>query len=124
VVTPHLVRELARTVDLARRALPRIAAPTLAVLSRLDHRVAPADGAAAFARIGCGVGRPVTKELVWLGASGHVVAVDRERARVFALAEAWLARHGAAAPDPGLAHAVAARPGAQPTARAGRAVPA
>jgi carboxylesterase len=99
VVTPHLVRELARVVDLARRALPHVDAPTLAVLSRLDHRVAPADGAAAFARVGAGVeargGGPVVKELVWLEASGHVVAADRERARVFALAEAWLARHRA-----------------------------
>jgi hypothetical protein len=63
------------------------------VLSRLDHRVAPADGAAAFARLGAAVGAPAVKELVWLEASGHVVAADRERARVFALAEAWLARH-------------------------------
>jgi esterase/lipase len=96
VVTPHLVRELARVVALARAALPRVDAPTLAVLSRRDHRVAPADGAAAFARVGAAAARPVVKRLVWLEASGHVVAADRERTRVFALAEEWLGRWGAA----------------------------
>ncbi len=104
VVTPHLVRELARTVDLARIALPRVEAPTLAVLSRLDHRVAPAAGAAAFARLGAAARRPIEKELAWLDASGHVVAADRQRARVFALAEAWLRRH-----DPARAAAPARR---------------
>jgi carboxylesterase len=121
IVTPHLVRELARIVDLARRALPRIAAPTLAVLSRLDNRVAPADGAAAFARVGAAARRPPVKALVWLGASGHVIAADRERARVFALAEAWLARHGGAR-RPGRAVRPAARDAAP--AGAARAVPA
>jgi len=94
VVTPHLVRELARVVDLARRALPRVDAPTLAVLSRLDHRVPPATGTAAFARLGACAARPIVKELVWLDECGHVIAADRERAHVFALAEGWLRRWG------------------------------
>jgi carboxylesterase len=92
VVTPGLLRELARVVDLARVALPRIDAPTLAVLSRRDHRVAPESGAAAVARIGTRSPRRPPTELVWLHASGHVIAVDRERARVFALTRAWLDR--------------------------------
>jgi pimeloyl-ACP methyl ester carboxylesterase len=69
VVTPHLVRELARVVDLARRALPHVDAPTLAVLSRLDHRVAPADGAAAFARVGAGSRRGGRRSRRWCGSA-------------------------------------------------------
>lgn len=97
VVTPHLVRELARVVDLARRALPRVEAPTLAVLSRQDNRVAAADGLAAFARVGERAAAPPPKRLAWLEQSGHVIAADRERARVFVLTEAWLRRWGAPA---------------------------
>lgn len=109
VVTPHLVRELARVVDLARRALPRVQAPTLAVLSRQDHRVAAADGLAAFARVGALAAAPLPKVLAWLEQSGHVIAADRERARVFALTEAWLRRWGAAdGPADGAVPSVAA----------------
>ena len=94
----------ARVVDLARVALPRIEAPTLAVLSRQDHRVAPADGAAAVARVGALAARRPPTELAWLDGCGHVIAVDRERARVFALTEAWLTRW---VPVPGRAGATA-----------------
>lgn len=95
VVTPHLVRELARVVEIARLALPKVDAPTLAVLSRQDHRVPAAAGAAAVARVGTQAARRPVTRLEWLEGSGHVIAVDRERARVFALTEAWLRRWAA-----------------------------
>jgi carboxylesterase len=94
VVTPHLLRELARMVDLARVALPRIEAPTLAVLSRQDHRVAPADGEAAVARVGALAARRPPTELAWLDACGHVIAVDRERARADSPVAAGVPRAG------------------------------
>ena len=99
LVTPGLVRELVRVVDGARAALPHVAAPTRVVQSALDHRIAPADATAAFARLGAATGA-VTR-LDWLEGCGHVVAVERERERVFARTGEWLATHAARAPSLG-----------------------
>ncbi len=85
VVAPHLLRELTRVVDQAVAALPRVSSPTRVIHSRRDNRIAPAAAAAAFARLGA-----TQKELVWLDASGHVISVDREKARVFTLVADWL----------------------------------
>ena len=90
VVTPRLLRELGRIVDAAHAALPDIQAPTRVVLSRRDNRVAAEAAAVAAGRIGSR-----TRDVLWLEASGHVIAVDRERARVFAATREWLATHAA-----------------------------
>ncbi|MGZ8470666.1 MAG: alpha/beta hydrolase, partial [Gemmatirosa sp.] len=91
VVTPRLLRELGRIVDAAHAVLPDVQAPTRVVLSRRDNRVAAEAAAIAAQRIGSR-----TRDVLWLEASGHVIAVDRERARVFAATREWLATHCAA----------------------------
>jgi carboxylesterase len=88
VVTPRLLRELGRIVDAAHAALPHVQAPTRVVLSRRDNRVAAEAAAVAAARIGAG-----TRDVLWLEESGHVIAVDRERARVFSATCEWLGTH-------------------------------
>jgi carboxylesterase len=88
VVTPRLLRELGRIVDAAHAALPSVRAPTRVVLSRRDNRVAAEAAAVAAERIGSRM-----RDVLWLEASGHVIAVDRERARVFAATREWLATH-------------------------------
>jgi carboxylesterase len=92
VVTPRLLRELGRVVDRAHVALPAVRVPTRVLLSRRDNRV----GAEAAARAATRLGGP--RDVVWLEESGHVIAVDRERARVFAATREWLARHAAPVP--------------------------
>ena len=84
-----LLAELARVVDRARAALPRVHVPTLVVQSRADHRITPAVCEDAYARLGAPV-----KELVWLDASGHVIAADRERLRVAGMVVEWVDRRG------------------------------
>jgi carboxylesterase len=91
LVTPGLARELVRVVDGARAALPHVAAPTLVVQSVRDHRIAPSAATAAFGRLGAATG--AAKRFEWLDGCGHVVAADRQRERVRALAAAWLADH-------------------------------
>jgi len=87
VVAPRVLRHLVTAVDRARRALPRVSVPTFVVVSRLDNRVAPAAAEAAIARLGA-----TEKAIAWLDRSGHVITVDYERERVFALVSDWLAR--------------------------------
>jgi carboxylesterase len=98
VVTPHLVRELARAVGWGRRALSRIAAPTLVVASRQDNRIGPRAMRAAAAEIGRLVPGAAPAELVWLEGCGHVIAADYERGAVARHAADWLERHVPAAP--------------------------
>jgi carboxylesterase len=96
VVTPRLLRELALVVDRAHAALPGVRAPTRVLLSRRDNRVGAEAAARAAERLGCAV-----RDVAWLEQSGHVIAVDRERARVFAATRQWLASHApGAAPAP------------------------
>ena len=85
VVSGRVLAELRAVVERATAALPRVTAPTLVVQSRRDHRIAPAACAAAVRRLGSR-----RKHLVWLDDGGHVLAVDRGRERLFALAAAWL----------------------------------
>lgn len=87
VVAPHLLRELARVADRARAALPRVTAPTRLVQSRLDNRIAPAAARSAFAALGA-----ARKDIVWLDGCGHVITVDREKERVYALVTEWIER--------------------------------
>ena len=104
VVTPRLVHQLTRVADAAWDALPRVRVPTRVVLSTHDHRVSVAAGRAVVGRLGA-----AEQDAIWLEESGHVVAVDRERARVFAAAREWLGRH-ATRPAPAQAGASTAAP--------------
>ncbi|MEJ7811543.1 MAG: alpha/beta fold hydrolase [Gemmatimonadaceae bacterium] len=86
--TPRLLAELAAVADRARGGLSRITAPTLVIQSREDNRIAPEIAERAFAALGAR-----EKRLAWLSGCGHVVTVDRERERVFALVREWLDAH-------------------------------
>jgi carboxylesterase len=86
-LTGRLAHELTRVVLRAAPALVDVAAPTLVVQSRRDNRIPPAAAASMFAVLGA-----PEKSIVWLDGGGHVVSVDRERERVFALTAAWLSR--------------------------------
>jgi carboxylesterase len=85
VTAPHLLRELARVVDRAVAALPRVTAPTRVVQSREDNRISVAAAERAFASLGA-----ATKELVWIDGCGHVITVDFAKERVNALVEEWI----------------------------------
>lgn len=88
VTTPRLLTELAALAERAAAALGEIRTPTLLVQSRDDHRVAPAVAESAMRRLAAR-----EKRLEWVEGCGHVVTVDRERTRVFALVREWLDRH-------------------------------
>lgn len=96
--SPRLLAELVALADRARRALPSVTAPTLLVQSRADNRVAPEVATRAYDALGA-----AEKRLEWLEGCGHVVTVDRERERVFALVREWLAAHPAASAEQGAA---------------------
>jgi carboxylesterase len=83
--TPQLVRELVRTADGARAALPRVCAPTLYVQSREDNRITEEVATRAFAMIGAR-----TKKLELLTGCGHVLTVDFCRERVAKMVIDWL----------------------------------
>ena len=87
-VTSRLLRELVSVADLAHAALPRVSAPTILIQSRDDNRIAPAVAERALERLGAR-----EKRLEWLTGCGHVLTVDCERERVFALVGEWLAAH-------------------------------
>jgi carboxylesterase len=83
--TPQLVRELVRTADGARAALPRVSAPTLYMQSREDNRITEEVATRAFALIGAR-----TKKLELLTGCGHVLTVDFCRERVAKMVIEWL----------------------------------
>lgn len=90
VVTPWLVRELARVVAWGGAALPAIGAPTLIVASRQDNRITPT----AVVRMAGQMGRDVPGArppvIEWMERCGHVIAADREREAVAAHTVAWV----------------------------------
>lgn len=86
--SPRLLRELRRVVDAARAASGRVRAPTLAVFSRDDYRIAPDAALRGFSRLGAHV-----KELRWVHNSGHVITVDLDAVEVTRWVVDWLARH-------------------------------
>jgi carboxylesterase len=107
VVSGPLLAELRRVVARATAALPRLAMPVLVVQSRRDSRIAPEACERAVARIGSR-----RKHLVWVDEGGHVLAVDRGRDRLFALAAEWLDHEFArAAPPAGRPRLKVRRPG-------------
>src|SRR2546423_265829 len=85
VVTGRILNELSKVVRLARKALPRVTAPTLVILSREDPRVAPAIAEFALKKLGAR-----DKKLVWTQGAGHIITVDYGRERVFNEVESWL----------------------------------
>jgi carboxylesterase len=86
--TPRLVFELARVVERARKAAPRVSAPTLMVQSRQDHRIPPDAAERAFALF-----TTTERQLLWTEGNGHIISVDYGRDAIFAAVANWLATH-------------------------------
>jgi carboxylesterase len=87
-VTAHALFELSKVMTRARKALPRVTAPTLIVQSREDPRVAPEVAESAVKEIGA-----KEKKLVFTEGAGHIITVDYGRERVFSEVEKWLRAH-------------------------------
>jgi carboxylesterase len=87
-VTAHTLFELSKVVRRARKALPRVTAPTLIIQSREDPRVSQHVAEFALERIGA-----TEKQLVWTEGAGHIITVDYGRERVFSEVERWLRLH-------------------------------
>jgi carboxylesterase len=86
--TPRLVYELSKVVERARRAAPRVSAPTLVVQSRQDNRIPPEAAERAFALFAA-----PDRRLIWTEGNGHVITVDYGRQAIFASVVEWLATH-------------------------------
>jgi carboxylesterase len=87
-VTGRALFELSKVMRRARKALPRVTAPTLIVQSREDPRVAPEVAEFALDKLGA-----KEKQLVWTEGAGHIITVDYGRERVFSEVEKWLRAH-------------------------------
>jgi len=87
-VTGRALFELSKVMNRARKALPRVTAPTLIVQSREDPRVST--GVAEFALEELGAKE---KNLVWTEGAGHIISVDYGRERVVSEVEKWLRTH-------------------------------
>jgi carboxylesterase len=94
--TPRLVFELARVVDRARAAAPKVRGPTLVVQSRQDNRIPPDAAERAF-----GLFTVAERQMVWTEGNGHIITVDYGRQAVFATVAQWLRRHFLDAQMPG-----------------------
>lgn len=92
ITTPRLLAELASVAGRADAALGEVRSPTLIVQSRDDHRVATAVAERALRRLATR-----HRKLEWVEGCGHVLTVDLERDRVFALIRDWLSEHAPAA---------------------------
>jgi carboxylesterase len=90
--TPRLVFELSRIVERARKAAPKVSAPTLVVQSRHDHRIPPDAAERAF-----GLFTASERTLRWTEGNGHIITVDYGRDAIFATVANWLAAHPAPA---------------------------
>lgn len=84
-VTGRALHELWRVMRAARRALPKVTAPTLLIQSLEDNRIRPGVARRAFARLGA-----TEKRLVFTEGAGHILTVDYGRERVFEEIRAWL----------------------------------
>ena len=87
-VTGRTLFELAKVVRRSRKALPRVTAPTLVILSQEDPRVPPDVGEFALRTLGAR-----DKKMVWTEGAGHIITVDYGRERVFSEVEKWLRLH-------------------------------
>jgi carboxylesterase len=72
----------------AKRALPKVTAPTLIIQSTEDPRVAPAVAKYALRKLAS-----PDKRILWMSGAGHVITVDYGRERLFSEAERWLESH-------------------------------
>ena len=88
-ITGRALHELSRVVQLARKALPNVRAPTLIIQSREDPRIAPEVAEFALKSLGAR-----EKKLVFTEGAGHIITVDYGRERVFNEIETWLLTHG------------------------------
>jgi carboxylesterase len=88
-VTGRSLFELWRVVLRGRKALSRLKAPTLIIMSNDDPRVAVGVGRSALKQIGVS-----DKKLIVTEGAGHIITVDYGRERVFAEIETWLRAHG------------------------------
>ena len=89
-VTGRTLFELSKVVSKARKALPRVTAPTLVILSREDPRVATDVAEFAMQKLGAR-----DKKLVLTEGAGHIITVDYGRERVFSEVEKWLRMYDA-----------------------------
>ena len=87
-VTGRMLFELSKVMRQARKALARVTAPTLVILSKEDPRVAPEVGEFAMKNLGAR-----DKKLVWTEGAGHIITVDYGRERVFTEITTWLRTH-------------------------------
>jgi carboxylesterase len=87
-VTGRTLFELWKVVSRARKALPRVTAPTLVILSKEDPRVATAVAEFAMQKLGAR-----DKKMVLTEGAGHIITVDYGRERVFSEVEKWLRMH-------------------------------
>ena len=87
-LTPRLVFELARVVERARAAAPKVASPTLVVQSRQDNRIPPDAAERAFALF-----TARERRLMWTEGNGHIITVDYGRDAIFTAVIDWLATH-------------------------------
>ena len=87
-LTPRLVFELARMVDRARVAAPKVSTPTLVVQSRHDNRIPPDAAERAFALF-----TARDRRLMWTEGNGHIITVDYGRQAIFAAVIDWIVTH-------------------------------
>jgi carboxylesterase len=87
VFPPRALRALVATADAGRRALPRIALPTLVVNSLEDNRI-PRDLATSATET---LAAPTERH--WLAGCGHIITVDYCKSTVADLVLDFLARH-------------------------------
>lgn len=87
IVTAEALAGLRTIAQAAHRALPTLTVPTLYLQSREDNRIAAADAARYFARIGSAV-----KEQRWLTGCGHIISADYCRDTVFEATRDWFRR--------------------------------
>ncbi|HEY1100051.1 MAG TPA: alpha/beta fold hydrolase [Myxococcota bacterium] len=84
------VREVLALASDVHVSLPKVTAPLLVVQGARDKTVRPISSRRVIARAGS-----TTKELLWLDGTGHIVAVDAERERVWQRVAGFIAERRA-----------------------------
>jgi carboxylesterase len=84
-VTGRALRELAKVMKQAQRALLSVTSRTLLIQSREDNRVGGHVAERAFATLGA-----TEKRLLFTEGGGHILTMDYGRERVFEEIRAWL----------------------------------
>jgi carboxylesterase len=86
-----MLKELYALMKVTEELLPRITCPILAMVSREDHGVPPANAESILSRVAS-----IDKELLWLEDSYHVATLDNDRELIIQRAIAFVERHGRA----------------------------